>query len=98
MAADNIRNGATVLKESKRRSKAMKTGDSAATQVPKINAEGTSNNNNNGRNSNEEHLPPILLTLVVFACSSIVLILCLRDFLMTGKNILGHHDDMFLVR
>jgi hypothetical protein len=100
MAADSIQNGVTVLKETKRRSKATKTVGNAATQLPKVPSEETPSNSNNNHyhNTNEKHLPPIVLTLVVFACSSIVLILCLRDFWMTGKNIFGHHDDMFLVR
>ena len=116
MAVDSIRNSATVLKESKHRSKtATKTVGSTNSnnkkRQQKVHSEKTivSSNNNNPdhsnihnnntttANTNEDHLPPILLTLVVFTCSSIVFILCLRDFWMTGKNILGHEDDMFLV-
>ena len=100
MAVERIRNGgATALKETKRRSKAEKSVDSTEKQQQKVSSEETSNEkSNHSHNTNEEHLPPILLTLVVFTCSSIFLILCLRDFWMTGKNIFGHHDDMFMVR
>ena len=98
MAMDeSIRNNEHVLKESKRRSKVSKTiGSTEKQNVP---IESTTNDNNNPvHHTNEEHLPPLLLTLVVFTCSSIVLILCLRDFWMTGKNIFGDHDDMYMVR
>ena len=101
MAVDSIRNGATVLKETKRRSKATKTAANKEKNHQKVNVDASSkdnNNDNHSQNTSEEHLPPILLTLVVFTCSSIVFILCLRDFWMTGKNIFGHHDDMFMVR
>jgi hypothetical protein len=98
MAVDSIRNGATVLKETKRRSKATKAVGNTGKQQMKVHSEETSKDNNHSQNTNEVHLPPVLLTLVVFTCSSIVLILCLRDFWMTGRNIFGHHDDMFMVR
>ena len=88
MTVDNIQNDASAVKEStKRRGKVAKTEGKTDEPHQKIND-----------HDNEEHLPPIILTLVVFTCSSIVFILCLRDFWMTGKNIFGYHDDMYMVR
>jgi hypothetical protein len=46
----------------------------------------------------DEHLPPILFTFCILTCSSILFILCLRDFWMTGKNLYGVYDESYLVR
>lgn len=45
----------------------------------------------------EEHLPPLLLTFLILACSGAMLVLCLRDFWTTGKNIAGSWDEALLV-
>lgn len=46
----------------------------------------------------QEHLPPLSLVCCVLVCSGFLFVLGLRDFLATGKNILGPLDEAFLVR
>ena len=46
----------------------------------------------------EEHLPPLGLAFVVLLCSGFLLVLNLRDFATTGKNLLGDWDESLLVR
>jgi hypothetical protein len=106
MAAGNRRNE-SLLKQSRRQKKSStiaSTDGMIPETMPNSQASKANHPVNNDNNSHtatskaEDHLPPILLSLVVFTCSSIVFILCLRDFCMTGKNIFGVHDDMHMVR
>jgi hypothetical protein len=46
----------------------------------------------------EDHLPPLGLAFVVLVCSGFLLVLNLRDFATTGKNLLGEWDESLLVR
>jgi hypothetical protein len=57
----------------------------------------TNGKSNSNQNHDNEQLPPITLSFIVFTCSSIVFILCLRDFWMTGKNIFGNFDHQYMV-
>ena len=45
----------------------------------------------------EEHLPPLPLVFFVLFCSGFLLLFGLRDFMMTGRNIMGNMDEKFLV-
>jgi hypothetical protein len=40
----------------------------------------------------EEHLPPLLLVFVIIACSGLLWVFALRDFLATGRVIVGSWD------
>lgn len=44
-----------------------------------------------------DHLPPLPLVMVVMWCSSFLMVLAMRDFVSTGRNILGEWDEPFLV-
>jgi hypothetical protein len=46
----------------------------------------------------EEHLPPLTLIFIVLLCSGALLVLNLRDFLTTGKNIGSSWDEAMMVR
>jgi hypothetical protein len=43
-------------------------------------------------------LPPLFLQAVVIICSGFWLVIALRDFVTTGRSMLGTHDDAYLVR
>jgi len=45
----------------------------------------------------EEHLPPLSLVFVVLICSGALLMLAIRDFMSTGRNIAGSWDEAMLV-
>ena len=45
----------------------------------------------------EEHLPPLPLAFVILFCSGALLVLALRDFLTTGRNIGGAWDEAMMV-
>lgn len=45
-----------------------------------------------------EYLPPLSLTLIVLVCSGTLFLFCLRDFMVTGKNVAGPIDEAYLVR
>jgi hypothetical protein len=45
----------------------------------------------------DEHLPPLLLVLVVMACSGLLWVFALRDFLATGRVIAGSWDSAMQV-
>ena len=45
----------------------------------------------------EAHLPPFSLVCIVILCSGFLFMLGLRDFMTTGRNILGDIDEAFLV-
>lgn len=40
----------------------------------------------------EEHLPPLLLVFTIMACSGLLWVFALRDFLATGRVIAGSWD------
>ena len=44
------------------------------------------------------HLPPLALVGTVLVCSGFLCLLGFRDFATTGRNLLGHVDEAFLVR
>jgi hypothetical protein len=44
-----------------------------------------------------DHLPPLPLVFVVLACSGLLWVFVLRDFLATGKIIAGAWDEAMLV-
>jgi hypothetical protein len=44
-----------------------------------------------------DHLPPLPLVFIVMACSGLLWVFALRDFLATGKNIAGAWDEAMLV-
>jgi hypothetical protein len=43
------------------------------------------------------HLPPLSLVLTVLFCSGFMLMFALRDFMSTGRNILGEADEDMMV-
>lgn len=45
----------------------------------------------------EAHLPPLGLVGATLLCSGFLLVLALRDFCTTGRNLLGDIDEAFLV-
>ena len=45
----------------------------------------------------EEHLPPLSLVFVVLFCSGALLVMAMRDFMSTGRNIAGSWDEAMLV-
>ena len=45
----------------------------------------------------EAHLPPLFLVGATLLCSGFLLVLALRDFCTTGRNLLGDIDEAFLV-
>jgi hypothetical protein len=45
----------------------------------------------------EDHLPPLSLVFIVLFCSGVLLVLSLRDFASTGRNLLGQWDEAMLV-
>lgn len=45
----------------------------------------------------DEHLPPLLLVLVLMACSGLLWVFALRDFLATGRVIAGSWDSAMQV-
>jgi hypothetical protein len=49
-------------------------------------------------NSDDPLLPPLVLQAVVIICSGFWLVIALRDFVTTGRSMLGRHDDAYLVR
>jgi hypothetical protein len=44
-----------------------------------------------------DHLPPLPLVFAVMACSGLLWVFALRDFLATGRNIAGTWDEAMLV-
>lgn len=88
--AQNKKQSDVIAKSSN--AKSSSAADGAVTTTTPM----TSTNKNNALA--DAHLPPLGLVAATLLCSGFLLVLALRDFCTTGRNLLGNVDEAFLVR